>query len=705
MSTGKKSLQRDRKLMDRLSPEPSYGRLLGVIATSYEMQPDFLETDFLPTVLGLAHWDDRNWTSRIALEKHLAELEAASFLIDAHPYRGRPRSLRVEIQPLALTKGRLLHAKMLVCVYEEAVRLIVGSANLTEPGYRRNLEVVAVLTATSKRPRDASLIRQAIRGFEELFADRISSSMASLCSLTVQQLDAWTSSSNSPVDQWFIWGGGNKPLWQEVLSRWPQSELIHRITIVSPFWSEEEKSGPLSKLLSELKAMGCLAPSVELNMLTEAAPDTQNTYKPRLPESFRVFDARPFGVNAYASAVDPRIPSHTNEADGDFIGSRALHAKIVLLEGESKCMAYLGSANFTNRGWGFIPKTESANIEAGLLLLRSGNADSSFQGLIPTTVGDRVSLAGAAGGKITAPDPSPDDIQWPDFLLGVQLEPANEAKDSLQLVLNIDPSLVAGPFQIAFPPSESNSTVLFRLELPDEILGEYRISLTETELARLLREQEVHVVWWECEAGRTYPINVSSEARLTLPISPLLGNPDEHNLIAYYQGKIAWEDLFPDPGDGDDIGTLQLLGDNEDQSVDTSRIQSYVVREFVEAIKGINDVLKSAAMSSKACMRLALIGSVSPVALARQVQAAVTKHHRSPMAAGFQLVEIHSCLSTARTYDTSKAFRKDWLSLVDEAAGAVSRMIDDLQQGYPDELSLAFKRYAKAIKKLHGADK
>lgn len=147
----------NRKLMDRLRPEPSSGRLLGVLATTYEMQPEFFETDFLPTLLGLGAWDDRNWSSRIALEKHLAALETASVLVDARPYRGRPRSLRVEVRPIFLPTGRILHAKVLFGVYEEAIQLIFGSANLTEPGYRRNREVAAALTASAGRPAESRM--------------------------------------------------------------------------------------------------------------------------------------------------------------------------------------------------------------------------------------------------------------------------------------------------------------------------------------------------------------------------------------------------------------------------------------------------------------------------------------------------------------------------------------------------------------------
>ncbi len=703
MNTKKKSSTGDRKLMDRLSPDPSFGRLLGVLATSYEMQPEFLETDFLPTVLGLGAWDDRNWTSRIALEKHLAELEAASFLVDARPYRGRPHSLRVEVQPITFKNGRLLHAKILLCVYEEAVRLIVGSANLTEPGYRRNREIVAVLTASAKKPRDAALILQAISGFGELLSDRRTDSTDSLCSLATQQLKKWQSNGISD-SQWFAWGGGVNPLWKQVVSRWPQNEPIHRITIVSPFWSEEQNTGgPVTRLIAELKTSNSLASDVELHLLTEAAPDKQTAYKPRLPDSFREFDASRMGVNAFAIAIDPRVPPSDMNMGVGFVGTRALHAKVVLFEGHGRSLAYLGSANFTNRGWGFLPQVNSANIEAGIILLN--DSKSVLQGLIPKTIGDRVPLSGAAAGKLVSPEPSPDELPWPVFLTNIFLALKKDSNELLEFVLSVDQTAVAGNFEIAFLSSESNTEILFRWSVGDANMPEYRIGLTESDLAKLLKSQEVHVRWWDFEPGRSFPINVSAEARPNLPISPLSGHPEEQNLIAYYQGKITWEDLFPDPGEGDDSDSSQQNSHNDEQTVDTSRIQSYIVREFVEAIKGINDDLKAAALSSKACMRLALIGSISPVALARQVCSAVASGQRSPTAAGFQLVEILGCLASARVIESSKAFRKDWLALVDEAAEVVAKLIDDLQQRHPNDLSVAFKRYSRAIRRHYQVEK
>ena len=139
-----------RKLIDKLVPDPRWGSMRGLLSTTYELGPDFLEMDFLPSVFGLGAWDDRSWATRIALEKHLSQLDAAVILTDARRYRGRPRSLRLEVKPGVTPRGSALHAKITLILYERAVRLIVGSANLTEQGYRRNREAVAILTAIAR---------------------------------------------------------------------------------------------------------------------------------------------------------------------------------------------------------------------------------------------------------------------------------------------------------------------------------------------------------------------------------------------------------------------------------------------------------------------------------------------------------------------------------------------------------------------------
>jgi hypothetical protein len=241
---------------------------------------------------------------------------------------------------------------------------------------------------------------------------------------------------------------------------------------------------------------------------------------------------------------------------------------------------------------------------------------------------------------------------------------------------------------------------LLAVDAVDPATGRIGVPLSKTQLERLLREQEVQVRWWHCEAGRSFPVNVDASAKTALPISPAAGRPEERHLIAYYQGRITWEELFPDPEDGPVPG-----GSGEDQDepsgVDTSRIQSYLVREFVEALKGITDDLKAAAQAPKACMRLALLGSVSPVALARRVLEAGESSQRTPTASGFQLVEILGCLDAARGYPATGRLKDDWIELVDEAAGKVAGMLDSLLGRFPQDFSRDFQRYARTVRKHH----
>ncbi|HJN07931.1 MAG TPA: hypothetical protein QF564_04520, partial [Pirellulaceae bacterium] len=294
--------------------------------------------------------------------------------------------------------------------------------------------------------------------------------------------------------------------------------------------------------------------------------------------------------------------------------------------------------------------------------------------LVPPTTGEAVPLAGAAAGRLALPDPSPDELPWPAFLREVVLSPSEVDVDVLELVAVVDSEGIKGFWEITYLPSDGQAgQAILRVAAKETSKSSHRLSLDQQSLARILREQEVHIRWWECPEGRSFPINVTAAARTALPISPGTGRPAEQHLIAYYQGRVTWEDLFPDP-DGNNTSSHDGVDDDDPSGVDTSRIQSYIVREFVEALKGINDDLKTAAHSPKACMRLALLGSVSPIALARRVLEAADSDERTPTATGFQLVEILGCLDAARRYDASPLFQDDWLTLVDEAAAKVAAM-------------------------------
>jgi hypothetical protein len=667
-----------RKLVDRLASEPAYGPLQAVLATTYELDPTFIETDFLPAVLGLGAWDDRSWASRIALERALAGLEAVSILTDLRKYRGRPRSLHVEVVPAVGAPGQLLHAKVLLLVHENAVRLQAGSANLTDAGYRHNREVVLPLVASEGTPEVAALVRSALREMPALLGPWWSKGAERVRALADEKLSAWAGGMPEGVE--FVWGGGEEPIWKSFLGRWPKGERVGRLSVVSPFWSEEGPTGPFTRLVGALQAGGMLETDAEVTLYVEAEPGERGGYRPRLPALGR-FDPASLGLRMSAVAVDPR-PSDDGVGE-DVLKRRALHAKVVVMEGPRTTLAYVGSANFTTPGWGAGEDPRRAHIEAGFTLAL---AAPDAAGLLPPTTGRPVVID---AGIADVPVPEMDaEAAVPTFLRDVRLEPED---DRLRLLVAVIPEKVHGPFHIALHGDVTH--VL--LESGSGCAAEHRLGLEPDTLRKLLRDQQVTVSWWEGTGPSDFPVNVDLDARAALPVGPGDGKPGEHLLLQYYQGRIAYPDLFPPPpGYEEDSETLHSPAD--ETRVDTSRIQSYQVREFVEALQGIRDDIRAASIGTRATMRLALFGPVSPIALARQIRDAALEKRRSPTAAGFQLVEIAGCLPEESLHERVSPA---WGPLVNEARQKVESFLEQIAQLYAEQLGpkTTFQRYAEKM--------
>lgn len=440
-----------RKLIDRLVPDEAWGPMMGLVATSYEMQPDFLEVDFLPSVFRLGAWDDRSWATRVGMERKLAELEAATIFMDPRCYRGRPRSLRLAVFPVRIQRGSALHAKVTLLLFERAVRIIVGSANLTEPGFRKNREVVAVLTATSNSRQEVSLVAQAIAGMEQYLARWLTSEAAEVLTRARNLVEQWKTAQKEDQST-FQWSGGSTRLWSEFLNRWPNDDVINRATIVSPFWSEDAKL-TLEQFITSLRSRDALNPNCEIRLLTEAFVDPNRQYLPMLPPAYANCDWESLGVNISAAAVDPIV---LREEVGDmegFLGTRRLHAKIVLLEGSRTHLAYLGSANFTAHGWGFLNDRAAANIEAGLIVRRSAK-NHGLRCILPATIGEPFKLTSANSGKLRPPPGECDTLPWPDFLKRAVLIPKDARGDCLQLEIAVGPGSEIYNWSIRLPDKE-----------------------------------------------------------------------------------------------------------------------------------------------------------------------------------------------------------------------------------------------------------
>jgi hypothetical protein len=193
-------------------------------------------------------------------------------------------------------------------------------------------------------------------------------------------------------------------------------------------------------------------------------------------------------------------------------------------------------------------------------------------------------------------------------------------------------------------------------------------------------------------------LNIEASARTLLPISPGNQNIAESSLLSYYQGRISWEELFPDPDLISGLNKESPLPVAPESGVDKSRIQSYQIREFVEALTGLRKDLE-AATQTEPSMRLALLGPVSPVALVQTIVDAVKKGRRTPMAASFQLVEILACLRSAYAFPVPGKLSMEWKKHLREATKRTNRGLRQLLSEHRVVLvsNKAFNRYHKAV--------
>lgn len=648
-----------RKLMDWVRPDPDDGNVLGMLATTYELDASFFEKDFLPTFLGEGSWAQSGWANQVAMQRAIARTDAAAVMMDARRFNARPRPLHIEITPAVGPKGAKLHAKVLLVVQEKAIRLLVGSANLTASGYRHNREVGLPIIATARTPRLAAVIHEALDTMPDALKGWWTSSAARVKELAIEILNGWPSTESNNDDR-FIWSWSDKPLFEQFVGAWPKERILS-VTIVSPFWSDQGTGGPVEQLL---KSFGKdQMDGADVHLLTEAAPDKQDTFLPNIPSELASWDAHQVGVNAYAQAVDPYVLPAEVGGRKDYQPIRLLHAKVVVVEGSDTTLAYAGSANFTRHGWGF--DHSPANVEAGVMLRCRGKTRDALRFLIPKTTGNSVALNGEGRSKVVVQQRNDDEAAWPTFLASVLLVPTGANRESLELRAALDPAVESKSFSILTVEADA---------VP--LLNEAKLAsgaLQPQILERLLRDQQVFVRWGKQSAK--YPVNVDLEARAFLPISPG-SSPGEKLLVAYYQGRIAPEDLYPPPApDPDDEAEFEASTKAVTTDVDTSAIQSYQIREFVEALQGIRDDLRSASQGTEATMKHAVLGEISPLALARAVTSAALKNQRSPTAAGFQLVEVLACLTDAARFDVSTKRRSSWQACLSRARKEVLSLL------------------------------
>ena len=139
-------------MLDLWRPPQQAGDPIGCVATTFTFAPGLFDEQCLARFLQIESEPNReNLAFSLERASRLGGVYAG-VLVD-HTQAGVEHSLRWDVVPVRIVGGKQ-HAKLSLLAWTTHVRIIVTSANLTDPGYRSNYEVASTIDLT---PQEADL--------------------------------------------------------------------------------------------------------------------------------------------------------------------------------------------------------------------------------------------------------------------------------------------------------------------------------------------------------------------------------------------------------------------------------------------------------------------------------------------------------------------------------------------------------------------
>jgi hypothetical protein len=363
------------KMLEHWLPPADAGDPIACLATSFTFDADFFFDDCLSRFLALSGRDfdatGADIAGMIEEEERLAETRV-SVLVD-QSYQPEPRNLRWDLVPIRVPRG-LLHAKVAILMWESTTRVLIGSANLTKAGYRRQVEVCAaidlgpdcrvprhvfdelnaelrdILALAPGSPNGPGPVQRAT-GILDEFAGRVASArLPDSTGGTVRMALAPSRGGTSPIDRLDAVWNGSKP--QEVIA-------------LSPFWDPTPEMPGARKVLSKLADRAPSGGTTQAMFVVPVDPVAGVVQAPR--GLLRIADKR----------IDTRVVMFKHD-DADH---RRLHAKCVQYRSASWSATLLGSSNITANGLGL---NTSAHREINLWIGCRSDTDEhkALKGLI-----------------------------------------------------------------------------------------------------------------------------------------------------------------------------------------------------------------------------------------------------------------------------------------------------------------------------------
>jgi len=437
-------------MLDLWRPPQGAGDPVGCLATTYTFHPGLFDEQCLARFLDIDSEPNREDLAFLLERENRLGPVYAAVLVD-HTQAGVEHSYRWDVLPVHV-RGAKQHAKVSLLAWDSAIRIIVASANLSEPGYRTNYEVAGAvdLSPTSANldflDRSVEFLRDLlrlvpgashrpppVRRAEEFLAgvtkqsrrwSRVGQRAA------VRQLLVCTAPAAGPRS------AERSSLEEAISACRGRGASPKEAWIASPFFDDDQGTDEVASALCKALARG------ERRRIWLCVPAQQEDgggrrWRIAAPKTL-LTTAQRYGAEPYVEV----LPSH--DADKN---ARIWHAKILALRSRECSALMTGSSNFTTAGMGVGRRR---NTEANLLTVVQHESFGREKGQLDEIWPDMAQVREPDQAEWRGPEPEQDEEeQAPSKANAAGFVAAlYRAGDTRQIVLRLEPAHLPRVWQI-----------------------------------------------------------------------------------------------------------------------------------------------------------------------------------------------------------------------------------------------------------------
>ncbi|MEP9411351.1 MAG: hypothetical protein HRF42_08080 [Candidatus Brocadia sp.] len=339
-----------------------------IILTTFEFDREFIEDRLLPILVGKKAVKDLNDRLEVedALQNKSISIIASGNIHDKRTLYG------YDLIPYNGTQ----HSKIALLANKDLIRIIIGSANLTENAFCKNLETLCFLDFEEGSGLPNSLASD-ILSYLEIISDnkgKVREQISEIAAwLDLMQLDHdWK--RNDFTIKFLAYPNPAKNFIVDQLFDELGDEKIQRLKILTPFF-EREDSRFFGYFIDEFTKRGVQNLGIYFPSLSEASG---GDIKWHIPSDKTILE----NAKKYQDLIHFHPISTAEHTE-----NRDIHAKLIFISTHKANYLLVGSSNFTKKGFGF--EKANPNAEANLLFKVQNPNERKLRDFLPSDIAEQ----------------------------------------------------------------------------------------------------------------------------------------------------------------------------------------------------------------------------------------------------------------------------------------------------------------------------